>query len=102
MIAEVNDGGGHHVEALLPLPALGGTFLVAGWRHFDNAEAVERFDVDILRRNVHPANVVAVAVANESGGEIVHPVRVGLAKAGPFVTRALSEAFQVDKFVIDE
>ena len=59
------------------------------------------FHINLLRRHVHPANVIAVAVANQLGREIVHPVGIRLPKPGPFVARSLGKSFEIDKLVVE-
>ena len=58
-------------------------------------------DIHALRRDVHPADVVGVVVADQLGAVVVHPVGIRLAEAGPFVAGALRVAFEVDELVVD-
>ena len=41
-----------------------------------------------------------MAVADQLRLELVHPVRIGLAQAGPFVAGTLCEAFQVNELAV--
>src|ERR1039458_3103879 len=67
----------------------------------NDAVAVGRIGIDALRRDVHPAYVVRLAVAKQLGVEVVHPIRIRLAQTGPFVAGALGKALQVDELVIE-
>src|ERR1035441_1559277 len=50
---------------------------------------------------MHPAHVVSMAFADELRVIVVHPVRIRLPEAGPFVARALRVALQVNELVVD-
>ena len=100
-VAEVNHGVAHHFQTLLPLPAFHVPFLVASGADLDDAVAVGRIGIDALRRDVHPADVVGVAIADQLGLVVVHPVRIGLPQAGPLVAGTLGEAFQVDELAVE-
>ena len=92
MVAEINHRVPHHFHALFPLPALGVLFLVARRADLDNAGLVARGHVHALRRNVHPAEVIRMRAANQVRVEVVHPIGIRLAEAGPVVRRTLRVA----------
>ncbi len=102
VVAEVDHGVAHDFDALIPLAAFDEAFLIAGGADLNDAVAVEGVGIDFLRGDVHPAHVVGVGVADHLHGEVVHPVRVALAEAGPFVGGALCEAFEVGELAVDE
>ena len=88
-------------SALVPLASRDLALLVARGANLDDAEAGERVRIHLLRRDVHPAHVVAVAVADQLGGVVVHPVRIARAERRPLVAGALRESLQVDELVVD-
>jgi hypothetical protein len=83
------------------LAADGIAFFISGGTHLDYAETSEGIRINALRSDVHPAEVVTVTLADETGGVIMHPVGIGLTEAGPFVARPLSKALEVYEFVIE-
>ncbi len=101
VVAEVDHRVAHHLDALVPLASRDLALLVAGWTDLDDAEAGERIRIHLLRRDVHPAHVIAVAVADQLRGVVVHPVGIARADAGPLVGRALGESLQVNELVVD-
>ena len=78
----------------------GRPFLVARRADFDDAIAVARRDVRPLRRDVHPADIIAVALAHQREREVVHPVGIRPAQARPVVGRALRVAGEPDETAV--
>jgi len=101
MVAEIDDTIRHHCHALIPLHTRDILFCVAGWAYFDNAKVVERGDVHALRRNVHPANVIRVRVADQLRIVVMHPIRISLSLSLPLVGSALCVALQIRELAID-
>src|SRR5208282_3225275 len=71
--------------------------LVARRADLDDAQPVTSRDVGALRRDVHPAQIVAIAFAHHRERVVVHPVGTGATEAGPVVGRALRVAGQPDE-----
>ena len=101
VVAKVDDGIAHHLDALVPLASRDISLAVAGRTDLDDAETREGIRIHLLRRNVHPAHVVAVALADHSGGVVVHPVGIACADASPFIGRALGKSLEVDELFVD-
>ena len=76
-------------------------FLVAGRTHFNDPESIAGLHVRLLGRDVHPADVVRMTIADELRVEIVQPIGIGLAQSGPFVAGALGKPLQIDEPTID-
>src|ERR1019366_5659276 len=101
IVPEVDHAGAHDVRALRPLPAGRVPLLVAGRGDVDDPEIVIGDDVRALRGDVHPADVVAVALTDEVRVVVVHPVGHSLTEGSPVIRGALREAEQIDEAIVD-
>ncbi|EEF24029.1 conserved hypothetical protein, partial [Ricinus communis] len=100
IVAVVDDGVAHDLEALLPAAVLHVRFGVAGRHRFHQAQAVERFHVLLPRRDVHPADQVRIAGQSQPVTVVGEPRGHGTAHRGPFVRRALCVAVDLDHAVV--
>ena len=101
IVAKVDHRIAHYFHALVPLPAKDVALLVSCGAHLDDAEAREGVRIDLLRRDVHPAHVVPVALADELRRVVVHPLRITRAHGGPLIGGALGKPLEVDEFFIE-
>ena len=100
IVSEINHRVAHDFDALIPLAASGLVLAVARRADIGDAEFVAGGHIRARGRDVHPADVIAVALAQQRGGEVVHPVGIRRAEAGPVVGGALRVAGEPDEFVI--
>ena len=100
VVAVVDDRVAHDFQALIPLAPNGIALFIARRANLYDAVAGHRVRVHLLRRDVHPADIVAMAGADEAGVIVVHPVRISLAQALPLVASSLRKTFQVNKFSV--
>ena len=99
-VAVVDHRIAHGRQALLPALAGHVGFRIAGGHGVHHAEPVERFNVLLPRRDVHPANQVGVAVERQAVAVVAQPNRYRHAERRPLVRRALGVAFHLDGAVI--
>ena len=89
VVSVIDDGIGHHADALFPLASRSVLLGVAGRHRLGQADAVARLDVLTPRHRVHPTNQVSAALDHEVVAVVAQPGRHIGAHAGPLVRRAL-------------
>ena len=101
VVAVVDDGVAHDLDALLPAAAVDVALGVAGGHGLHQADAVAGFDVLLRRRDVHPAHQVGVALDHQAVAEVAEPRRHVDADGGPLVGGALGVAVHLDDAVVE-
>ena len=87
----------HYFNTLVPLTTSHQTFLVACRTNLNNSKSVTCLNINLLWCDVHPANIVGIALTQHPECEVVHPVGVSATQARPVVGRSLGIASEPDK-----
>ena len=100
IVAVIDNGIAHQFGALSPAAVFHVLLRVAGRHGLNEAQTVERLHVLLHRRDVHPAEEVAVALQNQAVRVVAHPCRNGDAYGRPLVGGALGKALQLNDAVV--